>query len=122
MGLKGYRLWVMGQLDSTRQEPHHGGSRNTHRDANVGELESRGVVHSVSSHSHDLVLLLENPHDVLRVALDTTFQPRYLYLLWSRLRCGEFSFSFTAKIVTHLTTEPGVNRQPPACLCLGSAL
>jgi hypothetical protein len=24
MGLKGYRLWVMGQLDSNVQEPHHG--------------------------------------------------------------------------------------------------
>ena len=23
MGLKGYRLWVMGQLDSKRAEPHH---------------------------------------------------------------------------------------------------
>jgi hypothetical protein len=36
MGLKGYRLWVVGQLDSTCRAPPRDGERDAHRSRAAG--------------------------------------------------------------------------------------
>jgi hypothetical protein len=46
MGLKGYRLWVMGQLDSTCRAPPHGGGSDGFGHAHGHRL----VVHEVLEH------------------------------------------------------------------------
>ena len=55
------------------------GARDSHGDADVGHLQCRGVVHAVTSHSHDLAVreplgpLLQDRHDVL---LELRLRPR----------------------------------------------